>query len=127
LRRSWREAAHVDREAAAIGEALELPLPHARPVRVASAGVCREEELGRVRVALLAHQLPPRGDRRHGEYRRVVVRADVDESAVVDDVVDAVGDRLPDGVAREIVYVDELRFVLRLPLDAFVPEIANEL
>ena len=51
----------------------------------------------------------------------------LDETVVGADVVDAVGDRLSDRVARKVVNVDQLRFALRLPFPPRVFEVADEL
>jgi hypothetical protein len=56
-----------------------------------------------------------------------VVRADADEAVVGADVVDAVGDRLADRIAGEVVDVDQLGLALRLPLPSCVLEVAHEL
>ncbi len=123
----WREMADVDGQAELVGEALQLKLSHAGAMAGAAPRVGRDVELRRIRVALASHPLPPRLDRGHREHRRVVIGADVDEAAVVRDVVDAVRDRLAKRVAWEIVNVDEFRSALRLPLDACVLEIPDQL
>ena len=73
-----------------------------------------------MRVAFLAHLLPPRFDRSHRERRCVVIDADKDERAVVGDVVDPVRDRLANGVAGEVgglvADVLELRVSIRMLL-----------
>src|SRR6266536_4218223 len=78
-------------------------------------------------IPLRAHPLPPSLDRCHGEHRRVVVGADVDEAVVRRDIVDAVRDRLADGVVGKVVDVDQLGLALRLPVPPGILEVADQL
>ncbi len=98
-----------------------------RSVAIAAAGVSGDEQLARFGVTLFADLLPPRLDRRDREDRGVVIDADADKSVVGSEVVDAVGDSFADRITGEIVDVDELRLILRLPLASAVFEISDKL
>lgn len=116
----------MDRAIEVIGEALELGLPHTRSVGVASARISGDEEFAGIRVALGTDSLPPRRNRRRCEHRGIVVGADVHEAVIGSDVMHAVRGRRADGIAGEVMNIDELRLILRLPLTSSLLEIADE-
>ena len=82
-----RKVADLDDEARVVSKLLQLSLPHPRDRTVAAARVRSDEDSLRVRVALAADAAPPFRDGGDGEPGRVVVDTDVDEAAVVGDVV----------------------------------------
>jgi len=56
-----------------------------------------------------------------------MVGANGDEGIVGTDVIDPVGDGLADGVAREVVDIDEFRSAVGLPLTPCILEVADQL
>ena len=127
LARSRREMTNVNREVQRIGETLKFGFPHVRAIAVAPICVGRDEEVARLQIALRADARPPRLDRDRREPRRVVIDADVDAALIGRDGIDAGGDRLADGVAGNVMDVDERRLALRLPLTSSVLEVADTL
>src|SRR5262245_46668884 len=97
--------------------------PRSGTVSIAAAGVGGDKELTRIRVDALAHRSPPSSDRCDGELSRVMRFADADPGLIARHVVDAVRDRLPDGILREVVHERGLRCPLWLPLATTVLEI----
>jgi hypothetical protein len=95
----------MDRHVELVSDALQLMLPHVRPVAVAAPGVGGDEYLARLGVALGANSTPPGLDGRHRKDRRVVVDADADEAFVGGQVIDAVWDRFADRIGRGVVDV----------------------
>lgn len=79
---SRREVADADGDTELVREPLQLVLPEMRSVAVAAARVGGDEDLACLRVPLRADLVPPRGDRRDREDRRVMVDADADERIV---------------------------------------------
>ncbi len=70
--------------------------------------------------------LPPRFDRFHGEYGRVVIDADAHEAVIGGHVVDAVRDRFADRISRKVVHVDQFGLSRWLPFLAPILEVADE-
>src|SRR5580658_4701836 len=66
---AWGEVADVDRHVELVGDALQLVLPHVRPIAVDAAGVGGDEYLSRLAVTLPANPVPPCLDRGHREHR----------------------------------------------------------
>jgi hypothetical protein len=83
--------------------------------------------LGGVGIALVSEVLPPAADRVDRELGRVVVDADVDVALVELEVVNAVGDRLPELLVLEVVDADELGLALQAPFATCILEIADQL
>jgi len=122
-----RVVADVDRYSTFVGDPLQLALPHVGARAVAAAGVGGDVEFFRLGVALDPDPLPPRFDRSGREHRRVVVHAHAHEAFVGVDVKDTVWDRLADGIRGEVVDVNQIGLVLRLPLASPVFEVADQL
>jgi len=110
-----------------LGESLQLCFPEAEAIAVTAAAVGCDREGGGVGVALLAEVFPPAQDRVDRELGGVVVDPDVDPAPVVGEVVDPVGDRLPELLVFEVVAAYQLGFTLRAPLPSRVLEVADEL
>ena len=109
------KVADADAEACLIGELLEFQLPGAAAIAVAASRVGGNEHGLRVGVGALPHPLPPVANRGHREGGRVVIAPHAHPGLVAGHVVDAVGNRLPEGVGREIVHVHRFRRPLWLP------------
>src|SRR6266850_686864 len=120
------EVAHADAQSGVVRESLQLQLPGARTVPVASPRVCRDEQLVGIRVRTLAHHLPPLPDRGDGELRGVMVAADADPRLVACHVVDPIRDGLAGRVVGEVVHQRLLGRGPRLPLPAAILEFADE-
>ena len=82
---------------------------------VVPAGVASDQQPLRVRIGVLAGQLPPPADRFDRERRRVVVGAHVHEPGVRAHVVDPVRNRVPALLIGEGVVTDLHRGPLRPP------------
>ncbi len=106
-----------------VGEPLQFDFPCMRSVPIAAACIRADEKVASLRIALGAHSLPPRRDRHDGEHGRVVIGANVDEAVIGDHVIYAIRNGLADGIAGEVVHVDQARFALRLPLTTCILEI----
>lgn len=85
------------------GELCEFVFPEPGPVSVGSAAVGGDEDSAGVRIFLFAHALPPFVDGGDGEDRCVMVDTHGDPGAVVDQVVDSVGNGLTVGLVGEII------------------------
>ena len=82
-----------------------FPEPAARPIAAAVVG--QDEQLTGAVVMVGTFAAPPLGDGMSGKARRVVGDADKDGAAVGEQIVDAVGDRHPDGIRAEVVVVPQ--------------------
>src|SRR5258707_181341 len=82
-----------------------FPGAHAAPI--AATRVSQHQEMiGAKREPGSAFGLPPGGDRISRERRRISRGANIDEAAVVRDVVHAVRHRASEGVVRIVMHVD---------------------
>lgn len=107
LRCARRVVGDGDGDAVAVREPLlETVLPSSTVRAVAAAAIRQDGELLGSFVPATALGKPPRFDGIDGEFRRVSGGTDKDGPPVGLDVVDPVGDRLADGVGREIVVED---------------------
>ena len=78
-----RVVADFDVQTEAVAESdLELVLPQACAVTVASSTVSQDKQAVGIRVALGAELRPPGADRIHGELRRVTGGADADQAVI---------------------------------------------
>ena len=96
------KVADMDRHVELVSDALQLMLPHVRPVAVAAPCVRGDEYLARLGAALGANSTPPGLDGPHRKDRRVLVDANADEAFVGGQVIGAVWDRFAD---REIDFM----------------------
>ena len=127
LRGSWREVADADPQPGRVGEALQLVTPQAGAGIVGPAGIGGDRQRLRVRVALRAELLPPVNDRANRELGGVARDPDAHPSLVCGQVVNAVGDRVPESLVLEVVAANLDRATLRLKLAADRLEIADQL
>ena len=86
---------------------LQAFFPGADATPIAATRVSQHQEMiGAEREARSAFRLPPRGDGIGRERRRISRGANIDEAAVVRDVVYAVRHRASEGVVRIVMHVD---------------------
>src|SRR5437588_7717302 len=127
LRGAGREVAADDLKAGLVGEALDLEFPQPGTGAVGSAAVGGNRQCGGVRIALFAELRPPVEDRVHGKRGRVARDPDRDPTFVGDQVIDAVGDRVPELLVLEVVGADLNRLAFRLEFASDGLEIADQL
>src|SRR5882672_477400 len=101
-----RKVTDRERQVEVVGEALEGPLPQARPWSVAAAAVGGDQERAGARKAMPAHARPPQPNRVDGKFRRVMVDADADPAFVIRKVVDAIGNGLAERGVEKIMDAD---------------------
>ena len=122
-----REVTDSDRQARAIREPLQFPLPEPKPCAVAAAGVGGDQERPRLRVGGPPHALPPPANRVHREAGRVVIDPDTDPSFIAVQIVDAVRDGLPvagPGITKSCTH--PIRRPFRPPGPPAILEVANQ-
>ena len=119
--------ADADPQPGRVGEALQLVTPQAGAGIVGPAGIGGDRQRLRVRVALRAELLPPVNDRANRELGGVARDPDAHPSLVCGQVVNAVGDRVPESLVLEVVAANLDRATLRLKLAADRLEIADQL
>ena len=127
LARARRIVADRDRQARAIGKALQFPFPQPQSRTVAAPRIGRDPQVRGRRVGRTTHAFPPTADGVHREVGGVVVDADADPALVAAQVVDPVGNRLALGRDDEVVDLHALRLALRTPLATHVLEVADQL
>ena len=100
LARARREVTDRDREAGAIGESLQFPLPEPESRAVAAPRVRCDHERPSRGIGRPTHPLPPAADGVHGEARRIMIDPDAHPAFVAVQIIDAVRDGLPSGGRR---------------------------
>src|SRR5450759_1821527 len=85
-----REVTYRNGQAGVIGQALQFEFPEPETPPIAPAGVRRDQDRGGGGIEPTPFVTPPAPDRRHGKRARVVIGAEIDESRVPPEVVDAV-------------------------------------
>lgn len=118
LARTRRIVTHRDRQAGALGELLQFPLPQPRLSAIAAATVGGDQQVRCVRVGRASHLLPPAADGVRREAGGVMIDADADPALVPGQVVDPVGDGLALLRDDEVMDAHTLRGPFRVPLAA---------
>ena len=121
-----RIMSHRDRELFLIGQVLQLLLPQSISHSIGTTPVSGDEQLLFVRVELLATSLPPSADALHSKLGRVMVNADVDKAAVVNQIIHPVGDSLAIGEGKKVIHIHLGLLPFGLPLPPMVLKIAQE-
>lgn len=88
--RPGRKVADPNGETRLIGQGLQLHLPLPEPIAVTAPTIGRDQHAPRVGIQSPAFGTPPPADRRHGKRAGIVVGADIHESGVASQVVDAI-------------------------------------
>jgi len=123
----WRIMADLDNDPNGIRQPLELVLPQPIAMAITSSAVRSDQQPRRWGIALAAQLFPPLlkgGNRKLG---CIMSDANRDPGFVVREVIDPVGDRLPDFGVRKVVRVDFDRLPLRAILPAAVFLVAQRL
>ena len=116
LARPGRIVGDRDQEMRLIRQLLQLQLEEPAAARITPSTVGGDIELGGVGVAFSSDPMPPAPDCLHGEFGRILVDAHRDESPVLRDVVDTVGDGLAELLVDEVMDFHLARGALRRPL-----------
>lgn len=98
LARAGRVVAHGHRDPETIGQGLQMDFQGAEPCTVAGVGIRADQQSPGLPVGFPSEQVPPPSNAFHGEFRRRVGDAHVDDRFVSHHVVGAVGDRLADAL-----------------------------
>jgi hypothetical protein len=114
-----------DREAECIAHPrLNFGLPGPGTATVTAPRVRENQQPGSTAPATRAFAFPPSGNGMCGEGRRIVRDADADGAAVVQEVVNTVGDANAAGIGAEVVIVDQNRRAI--PFGSGVLEVADQ-
>lgn len=92
LARARREMADRKGEVCFVGKFLQLQLPEPQARSVAAATVRRDHQSVRFGVKVASLSTPLTADGGDRERRRVMVRADIDETCIASQIVDSVGE-----------------------------------
>ena len=98
-----------DGESEAVGISqlgLEFCFPSAATITVTAAGIAKDEELSRARIAKRSLFSPPEGDGVSGEGGCVMRDADHNGASIGEQIINAVRDGDARGVGAEVVIVD---------------------
>ncbi len=110
----------------AIGQRLQRHLPQAISLTITPSAVDRDVELLGVRVAFLAHALPPTANTFGCECSRVMVGADTYPTFIMCEIVDAVRRCFVQGQRREIICLNRIWLPFRLPLLTAICELSDQ-
>src|SRR5438034_1022491 len=122
-----RQVANGNGQAGLIGQVLHLLLPEPTARAVGATPISHEEQFPTAGIQVAAHALPPASDALDGKLCGLMVDADIDEAAVVHQIVDAIRDGFPicDGEVIIDIHGRLLRF--GLPFSPSLLEIPNQL
>ena len=109
-----------------VGQALQADLPKPAARAVAAAAIGGDQHFTGPTEAAAAHACPPATDTVGGEVRRVVVDPDADPALIIANIVNAVGNHLPQRLVCKVMYSDRLGLALRAPLAPCVLEIPDQ-
>ena len=82
---------------------LELLFPHTRTTSIAASTVSQNQDLLGFGVGRLSLFLPPTGKGRHSKFRCISRRTNVYRPAMAKDIIDAIRNRFPYGILREVM------------------------
>lgn len=85
-----REVAHGKGKPGLIGQFLQFYLPQPQSPAIAAPSVGGNQELVRLGIKPSAFMVPPAADRSHGKGSGIVIGANIDESDIASQVIDAV-------------------------------------
>jgi hypothetical protein len=124
---AWWKVAHFQGEVQFVGQFLKRFLPEPIAAAVASPAIRSDEQLAGTRESWRTHLGPPPSNARRGELGGVMIDTHTDPTFVARQIVDTVGNRLPQVLLGKVVNLDLLGFALRLPLLAGVLEFPDQL
>src|SRR5215471_19543796 len=127
LARARRKMTHLHAQAGLIHKLLQFEFPESQPPSIAAAGIRRNEDGPGLRIEPSPFMPPPSADRGDSKFARVVTRADIDETAVAPDVINAKGIGARHRRRRKIVHLHLLGILGRPPLPARIREIPDQL
>lgn len=116
--------ADQDGDAQFVGELLEFILPEPEATIVATTGIAQDQERIFLREAWAFRIVPPGTDGFHSEFGCVIGRRDIDAALIVQQIVDAEGNRNCQSILAKVVTVDEFR--LLAPDATFIEERTNQ-
>ena len=118
--------AHRDGEPAGIAQLfLELGLPHPGPAAVRATRIGQDEQTLGLRKAAAPVVGPPVTNRLDGKAWRVEAVADAHKAAIAGQIINAVRDRLADGILRPVMH--QHRLGRSAPGPAGILEVADQL
>ena len=93
------------------GKALQDNLPQPIAAAVAAGAIGGDQQPGGARESLRSHALPPAPQAGGGKLRRVMIDAHADPALVMEQVIDAIGNRLAQQIAHRAA-------IVRLPVQS---------
>lgn len=79
-----------------------------------------------IRIERFATVLPPPSDAFHGELGGLMINTHIDESALVDRVIDSIGQRFAISEGQKVIHIDAGLLSFGLPLPSVVLEGAKQ-
>lgn len=123
----WRQVANGHSQAGLIGQMLQplLPEPIARPIRAST--ISHDQQFGTGWIQFAANALPPVSDALDRKLGGLMVDPNVDEAAVLQQIIDPIGDRFPISDGEVIIDIDRCLLPSGLPFSPAVLEIPDQL
>jgi hypothetical protein len=123
---AWWKLTNVGRHPKSVGQLLKCHLPEAAATAVASAAVGHDQQISGIAMPPRTHLLSPTTDRFSCETSRIVVDSNADPALVLREVVDTVGNGLPELFVHKVMDEDLLEFATRLPFPPAILEVSDE-
>src|SRR5215469_5474831 len=122
----WRQMANGNSQTRLIGQVLYLlfPEPIARPVRATT--ISHDQEFCTGWIQFAANALPPPSDALDRKLGGLMVNPHVDEAAILQQIIDPIGDRFAISDGEVIIDVDRRLLPAGLPFSSAVLEIPDE-
>ncbi len=115
-----RQVANGNGQAGLIGQVLHLLLPEPTACAIGATPISHDEQFPTSGIQFAAHALPPASDALDGKRCGLMVGADVDEAAVLHQIVDAIRDGFPIGDGEVIIDIHGRLFSFGLPFSPAV-------
>lgn len=112
---SRRQMADRNAQASLCGKPLQLHLPQPVANSIRTASISHNQELLTGRIQAAPNAAPPAPDTLHGKLRGLVINTHIDEAAVVDHIVNPIGNRFPVSDGAVIIHIDGRFLPLGLP------------
>ena len=121
-----REMTNRNRPVQLVNQPLQSYLPQPAATTVTATAICRNQEFMGWLVTQASHLLPPAADALDGEFRGIMIKANTHPPLIGVQIIDAIGNCLPQLFVDKIMDTHRFWLLLRLPFATSIVEIAHQ-